>query len=172
MIGSRQPDAALMGRGVHDETDERAEIRRLVRELGASGGDRTAAPDEVARLRDFFGRRVLRPAVDAYIQAKYDQHVGRRHEWPDDTEPEEYLESLRETVLDPRSGIYLTDHGGDGEWSIYFVGHVRRAWQGASGSSRIFVAFNAERHLLITGFQPLDGDSYVMRQEGFWVYRR
>jgi hypothetical protein len=155
---------------VHDETDERAEIRRLVRELGEAGGLRRATPDEIARLRDFFGRRVLRSTVDAYIQAKYDHHVGQREEWPEDTEPEDYLDSLRETVLDPRSSLYLTNHSGDSEWSIYFVGRVRRAWRGVSGGTRIFVAFNGEQHFLITGFQPPDGDSYVARQEGFWVY--
>src|SRR5690242_2611544 len=119
-----------MNRGVEGEPSEPEAIRRLVRELGAAGGSRAAMPDEIARLRDFFAHRVLRPSVDAYIQAKYDQHVVTRHEWPDDTEPEEYLESLRATVLDTRGGIYLTDHDGDSEWSIYFVGRVRRAWRG------------------------------------------
>jgi hypothetical protein len=129
-------------------------------------------PDETARLRDFFAHRVLRPTVDAYIQAKYDEHVVARREWPDDTEPEEYLESLRATVLDARSSIYLTNHSGNSDWSIYFVGRVHRAWRGASSSPQILVAFNAEQHFLITGFQPLGGDTYVIRQEGFWVYWR
>jgi hypothetical protein len=94
---------------VYNQTDERAGIRQLVRKLGAAGGARIATPDEIARLRDFFGRRVLRSTVDTYIQAKYDEHVGVREEWPEDTDPAEYLESLRETVLDPRSGLYLTN---------------------------------------------------------------
>jgi hypothetical protein len=155
---------------VHGEPDERAEIGQLVRAIGAAGGARAATPDEIARLRDFSGRRVLRSAVDAYIQAKYDEHVGVRGEWPEDTQPEEYLESLRATVLDSRSSIYLTTHGGAREWSIYFVGRVRRVWRGPDGGPQIFVAFNAERHFLITGFQPPDGERYVARQEGFWVY--
>ena len=157
---------------MHGEPGSPTEIRRLVRELGEAGGSRPAAPDEIERLRDFFGRRVLRTEVDGYILRKYDQHVVERLEWPADTTPEEYLESLRDTVLDPRSGIYLTDKVGATDWAMYFIGPVRRAWRGPHGSNRIAVLFNAERHFLITGFQPPDAEVYVERQGGFWVYQR
>lgn len=157
---------------MHDEPGNPAEIRRLVRELGEAGGSRAASPEEIARLRNFFGRRVLRAHVDAYIQSKYDQHVVDRLEWPADTTPDESLESLRETVLDPRSSIYLTDKVGATDWAIYFIGPVRRAWRGPHSSNRIAVLFNAERHFLITGFQPPDAEIYVERQGGFWVYQR
>ena len=157
---------------MYDEPEDPSEIRRLVRELGAAGGARAASPEEIDRLRSFFGRRVLRAHIDAYILRKYDQHVVDRLEWPTDTTPAEYLESLRETVLDPRSSIYLTDRIGATDWAIYFVGPVRRDWRGPGGANRIAVLFNAERHFLITGFQPLDGDRYVEQQGGFWVYRR
>jgi hypothetical protein len=161
-----------MSQRVQGERGEAGEIRRLVRELGESGGARSASPAEIARLRDFFGRRVLRTEVDGYIQRKYDQHVVERLEWPADTTPEEYLESLRETVLDARSSIYLTDRVGSTDWAIYFVGPVRRDWRGPGGSNRIAVLFNAERHFLITGFQPPGEETYVGRQGGHWVYSR
>ena len=157
---------------MQEERSDPDEIRRLVRELGEAGGSRAVSPEEVVRLRDFFGRHVLRAEVDGYIQRKYDQHVVERQEWPTDTTPEEYLESLRETVLDVRSNIYLTDRIGATDWAIYFVGPVRRGWRGPGGSSRIAVLSNAERHFLITGFQPPDEETYVGRQGGFWVYRR
>jgi hypothetical protein len=92
-------------------------------------------------------------------------------QWPTDTLPEEYLESLRETVLDPTSAIYLTDATPVEEWAIYFSGRVRRVWRGQSGSDRLVVIFNGEHHRLVTGFQPRRGDSYVERQGGFWIYR-
>jgi hypothetical protein len=151
--------------------DEREQIRQLVRELGAGGGARLATPDEIARLRDFFGRRVLRSYVDTYIQAKYDKHVDDDAQWPADTSPEEYLESLRATILDPRCEIYLSDETPDGEWAIYFCGRVRRAWRGPRGSNRIVVIFNGERHRLVTGFQP-DDDAYAELWSGFWLHRR
>jgi hypothetical protein len=157
---------------VDDDPGGPTEIRRLVRELGEAGGSRTATSDEIAQLRSFFGRRVLRTHVDAYIVRKYDQHVVDRSEWPADTTPEEYLESLRETVLSERGGIYLAIYEGDADWSIYFVGAVRRTWRGRESGGRVFVAFNAERLFLITGFQPPEGDAYVEKQGGFWVYQR
>jgi hypothetical protein len=52
---------------VAGSASERAAIGRLVRELGAAGGARAATPEEIARLRDFFGRSVLRANVDDYI---------------------------------------------------------------------------------------------------------
>jgi hypothetical protein len=131
---------------VDSASAEREAIRRLVRELGEAAGSRVATPDEVARLRDFFGRRVLRAYVDGYILDKYDKHVLRNEEWPEGTSPEEYLESVRETILDPRGSIYLTDHTDGGRWNLYFFGRVRRDWRGPEGSDRIVVIFNAEDH--------------------------
>ena len=147
---------------------EREAIRRLVRELGEGGSSRAATAEEVAQLREFFGRRVLRSYVDSYIIEKYDQHVVIDRQWPDDTTPEDYLESLRDTVIDPSSAIYFTDDGGYEDWSIYFVGRVRRAWRGRRGSSRVVAVFNGEQHRFVTGFQP-NSDVYVDRQGGFWL---
>jgi hypothetical protein len=158
-------------RDVQRDPGERDYISNLVREIGEAGGARKPTPEEVAHLRDFFSHRVLRTFVDAYIQAKYDEHVGRRLEWPDDTEPLDYLASLRETVLDPRSGLYLTNRHGTTDWALYFVGSVRRQWRGPYGSNRTAVLFNAERHSFVTGFQPLDDDDYIERRGGFWVHR-
>jgi hypothetical protein len=150
---------------------EREEIRRLVRELGEARGSRLPTPEEVSRLRNFFGRRVLRSHVDDYIRRKYFQHVGDDAQWPEDTTEEEYLESLREIVLDPQSAIYMTDDDDEGEWTIYFVGRARRSWLGPRGSGRIVVLFNGERHILVTGFQPEAGDAYVSAQGGFWLWQ-
>ena len=58
---------------------------------------------------EFFGRRALPGQVDDYVLSKYQKHVERDFEWPDDTTPEEYLASLRETVVDWSSAIYLTN---------------------------------------------------------------
>jgi hypothetical protein len=107
---------------MHGSTPEPDEISRLVRALGEAGGRLRASHEQIQQLRDFFGRRVLRAQVDGYILGKYHQHVEDDEQWPEDTTPEEYLDSLRQTVLDPRTAIYLTDDDPTGEWSIYFVG--------------------------------------------------
>jgi hypothetical protein len=142
------------------------EIREIVRALGEAGGTLPASRQQVEQLRAFFGRRVLRSRVDPYILEKYRAHVEEDLQWPEDTTPEEFLEILRQAVLDRRSSIYLTA-GPDGEWTIYFV---RRRWRGPFGSSRVLVLFNGERHRFVTGFQPDDGDEYVEQQGGFWLH--
>ena len=130
------------------------EIRRLVQALGEAGGTLSVSAEQIGQLRDFFGQQALRGHVDEYVRMKHRQHVDILGEWPEDTTPEQYLESLRTTVLDPRTAIYLANAGPVDEWTIYFVGRVRRAWRGPRGSNRVVVIFNAERHFLITGFQP------------------
>lgn len=142
-----------------------------MRERASGGGQRLTTVEEARRLREFFGRHVLPGVPDPYILRKYYEHVEGDQQWPSDTTPEQYLESLRETILDARSGIYLS-FGASGEWTIYFVGRVRRRWRGPGGSNRILVILNAERRFFITGFQPSRDDEYVERQGGFWVHRQ
>ena len=154
---------------MHGQSPEPDEIRRLVHELGEAGGSLRATRQQVEQLRSFFGEWVLRAYVDAYMLRKYRDHVEDDGQWPDDTTPEEYLDSLRQTVLDPRSAIYLTNDDSTGEWSIYFVGRVRHAWRGPNGSNRLLVVFNADHHRFVTGFQPDDDDDYVDQQDGFWL---
>ncbi len=120
-------------------------------------------------MRVFFVRRVLRAEVDAYMLTKYRAHVERDEHWPPDTTPEEFLESLRGTVLDDSSAIYLTDDTREGTWAIYFSGRVPRACRGPSGSNRIVVIFNGEEHRFVTGFQPDTNDDYAARRSGFWL---
>jgi hypothetical protein len=146
------------------------EIRRLVRRLGEAGGALHPDGRQVEWLRNFFGQRVLRSYVDEYIFEKYRNHVEDDAQWPEDTTPEEYLDSLRQTVLNPTSAVYLTDADSPGQWSIYFVGRVRRAWRGPGGSNRVLVVFSAEHHRFVTGFQPDDDDEYVEQQGGFWLH--
>lgn len=146
------------------------EVRRLIRTLGEAGGRLPVSRPHLAQIRAFFAHRVLRTTPDDYILRKFSQHVEGDGHWPTDTLPDEYLASLRETVLDPTSAVYLTDRDQPGTWSIYFVGRVRRAWRGPTGSNRLIVIFNADRFFLITGFQPSQGDAYVERQGGFWLW--
>lgn len=149
---------------------DRLAITQLVRALGSARGALPITLRQIEDLRDFFGRQVLRTYVDSYILAKFYDHVEEDRQWPEDTTPEEFLECLRSTVLDQRSAIYLTDARSLGEWSIYFVGRVRRAWKGPGGSGRIVIIFNADQPRFVTGFQPEDGDAYVYRQDGFRLW--
>jgi hypothetical protein len=103
------------------------------------------------------------------VLRKYRTHAEDNLEWPRDTLPEEYLESLRQVVLDDRSGIYLEYSEEDEDWTAYFVGRVRREWRGPSSAGWIVVIFNADRSLWVTGFQPERAAEYVTDRDGFWI---
>ena len=142
---------------------------RLLRDMVASR--RAATDDEVENLRRAFGEAVLPRQVTGLVTRKYGIHVEDNEEWPRDTTPEEYLESLRAAVLDTRGGIFAEYSEEENDWTIYFVGRARRAWQGANSRGYIVVIFNADRSLWITGFQPERGFSYVDRRDGHWIRR-
>jgi hypothetical protein len=149
--------------------DDRAFVAELLQQLTA--GLRAATPAEIARLRHHFAMYVLPPQPTPRVLAKHDKHVEDDLQWPVDTTPDEYLDSLRQTIVNPRGGIYLAQAEVERTWTIYFVGPVRFPWRGHYHGHRIVVLFNAERHLWITGFQAEAGDEYVDHQQGFWVRR-
>ena len=109
--------------------------------------------------------------VTERVLQKYDQHVSEREEWPDDTLPDEYLDSLRATVADGRSSSYATYESDLDDWVVYFVGPVQHVWRGPRASSRVVVLFKRSPQRWITGFQPRRGDGYVERQHDRWIYR-
>ncbi len=140
----------------------------MLREITATR--RRATASEVADIRRFFALRVLPQRPTGRVYAKHGKHIEDDGQWPEDTSPEGYLESLRETVLNPRSGLYFVEDEMERTWTIYFVGRVPYRYQGTHAGQRIVVLFNAERHFWITGFQAEAGDDYVDRQHGFWSH--
>jgi hypothetical protein len=144
------------------------DVSGLVRQLAEDG--RTASIAEAALIRLLFAQRGLPASVTARVQQKYEQHVEQRGEWPDDTTPEEYLESLHSTVTDARAGIYTVFEPELDDWVVYFVGRVRRTWRGPRAGERVVVLFRREPQRWITGFQARDGDAYVDSQGGSWVF--
>jgi hypothetical protein len=130
---------------------------------------RLASDDEAARLRQYLSDHVLPRSITSRIIRKHQTHVENNREWPVDTTPEDYAESLRAIVLDPRSGIYLEYSEDDDDWTVYLVGRARRQWRGPSSGGWIVVIFNIDRGLWITGFQPKRSLAYIEDQPGFWA---
>lgn len=149
--------------------DDRTFIASLLDRLAASR--RAATPSDVARLRRFFAQHVLPAQPTSRVLDKHAQHVEDDTQWPTDTSPDDYLGSLRDTVLHPRGGIYLAEPHVEPTWTIYFVGPVSYGSRGRRPGRRIVVLFNAERLFWITGFQAEAGETYVGRRPGFWAYR-
>ena len=149
--------------------NERQAVAELVRTL--ADGDRMAAVDEAHRIRAVYATHGLPAEVTERVLQKYDQHVHEREEWPDDTQPDAYLASLRATVTDGHSSIYATFEPDLDDWVVYFVGQTRREWRGPRAGSRVVVLFRRSPQRWITGFQPRRGDNYVEQQRGRWIYR-
>jgi hypothetical protein len=72
-------------------------IRRLLHDL--SDNNRLASRDEATRIRHHIGDLILPMTLTPRIIRKYQTHVEDNLEWPQDTTPDEYAESLRSTVL-------------------------------------------------------------------------
>lgn len=153
--------------GARSPEEDRAFVVDLLHELTTSR--RAATPLEIARLRQHFASHVLPAQPTTRVLEKHGKHVEDDLQWPDDTDPDEYLASLRDTILNPRAGIYLVEPEMELTWTIYFVGPVPYRCQGRHAGHGIVVLFNAERLFWITGFQAEDGDAYVERRQGFWV---
>ena len=144
-------------------------IGDLIRRIGERGLAATA--EEITRIRNHFGHRVLPTTPTRRVRAKHDQHVVARREWPSETTEDEYLDCLRDVVTDWRSGAYLTRDELEDTWTLYFVGRVRRSWRGPMTGGRVVVLFNGEQQFWITGFQADEGDAYVEQQGGRWLKR-
>lgn len=130
---------------------------------------RAASPLEVTHIRHYVAVHVLPGQPTARVLDKHAQHVEDDVQWPEDATPDDYLNSLRDTVLNPRGNIFLAENEIGRTWTMYFVGPVPYRWRGRHPGQRIVVLFNIERLFWITGFQAEAGDSYVDRRPGFCV---
>jgi hypothetical protein len=153
---------------IPDFDDSRSSVIDLIRQITTA--PRAVTPSELEHLRRHFARHVLPLQPTPRVLTKHGKHVEDDGQWPDDVSPDEYLESLRETMLSISSSIYLAEAEIERTWTIYFVGPVRYRWRGRHAGSRVVVLFNAERFFWITGFQAEAGDTYVDRQDGFWAH--
>lgn len=145
------------------------QIAALVQERAERGESATLV--EAQQMRALYAEHALPASVTPKVLQKYEFHVVDRYEWPSDTTPDEYLESLRSIVTSERSGIYATFEIELDDWVVYFVGRVRREWRGQRPGLRVVVLFRREPPRWITGFQARDGDAYVEGQTGCWLFQ-
>lgn len=81
----------------------------------------------------------------------YLRHVIAQQEWPTGTLIDEYLQSLRDAVLD-EDGAILLERFPDVQ-RLTFLGHCGR-WRGPSGGPWILVGYNLGYGYWVTGYQP------------------
>jgi hypothetical protein len=86
--------------------------------------------------------------------AHYLRHVLGGQEWPPGTSLPEYVRSIRETVIDPRSGVLVSRY--QGAWQLGVVGRSG-AWRGPSGHRWLLVEYRVGLGHWVTAYQPRDG---------------
>jgi hypothetical protein len=87
------------------------------------------------------------------LDAHYLKHVMVNCEWPKSTSVDQYIESLHEVIIDPKSEVLISKY--HDYWQISFVGESGK-WQGENGFSHILVEYRVKYGYWVTGFQPED----------------
>jgi hypothetical protein len=95
------------------------------------------------------GSDMLRPA-----EAHFLRHVMVQHEWPANTDLAAYLQSLRDVIEDPRSGLAVSRFQGADQLTI-----LRRFLDlhGPDGFPWVLVDDRVATGHWVTAFQPSDG---------------
>jgi hypothetical protein len=108
----------------------------------------------------------LPPAERHYLR-----HVRKLQEWPVGTSLEEYIESVRRIVRDPRSGVFTSQYQG-----ALQLGIIRRSGdlRGPGGFSWILVEYRLRTGHWTTAYQPDDSEGALatQRREGLRWLRR
>jgi hypothetical protein len=95
------------------------------------------------------GSDMIRPA-----EAHFLRHVVVQQEWPVNTDLATYVQSLRDVVEDPRSGLAVSRYQGTDQLTI-----LRRSLnlRGPDGFPWVLVDYRVATGHWVTAFQPSDG---------------
>lgn len=143
----------------------RAELQQVVAHVAQAGFDPDARERAGGRLEGLSWQgRVLRGSD--YLppaEAHYLRHVVARQEWPPGTTLNAYLESLRQIVLDERSGVVVSQYRDKG-WQLAVV---RRSYElrGPEGYEWVTIEYRVTTGHWMTAFQPEEGLAYFQRAE-------
>ncbi len=153
-------DLAQSNRNVTDQ-----EIELLRQHVAAAGFDPTAREQVRGRLvgvswqgRQIQSSRELLPPAEL----KYLWHVVKRQEWPDGTTLDQYVESIKQVVLDPQSGILTSRYMG--AWSPGIL-RQSRDLRGVRGFDWVLVQYRVSRGYWVTAFQPELGLAELLEPE-------
>jgi len=76
---------------------------------------------------------MVEPGVIHYLK-----HVVVEKEWPSETNYEQYVQSLKDIIENPKSGIFVSKY--NEAWQVGFIGESGK-WQGDGGFSHILVEY-------------------------------
>ena len=130
-----------------------SELGQVLEHVARAGFD----PNALERVRGWLagvswrgmtlrGRDRLPPA-----EVKYLWHVVSGQEWPLNTSLQDYFDSIRRVILDPRSGVFIGRY--QGAWQL---GVVRDAddLRGPGGSEWVLVEYRLVLGHWVTALQP------------------
>ncbi len=141
-----------------------AELQLVLEHVAQAGFDPTALKRTGGRLAGLVWRGQILRGNDRLspAEAHYLRHVVRRHEWPPGTTLQEYLDSIRNVVLDPTSGVLTNRY--QGAWQLTIV---RRSGglEGPAGLAWIMVDYRVAMGHWMTAFQPDNGLGVLRRPE-------
>lgn len=153
------------------------ELRHVLAHVAQVGFD--PAPNVQARGlagREWQGRILRGSDRITSAERHYLRHVVVLREWPDGTSLEDYLASIREVILDPRSGVFTSRFLRAGREPHWQFGVVRRseAFRGPGGHDWILVDYRVGVGYWVTAYQleqDLRGLRDPNRLERRWLRR-
>jgi hypothetical protein len=152
----------------------RAELQQVLAHVAQAGFDPDARERAGGRLQGLLWRgRVLRGSdLLSPAEAHYLRHVVAQQEWPPGTTLDDYLASIPWVILDPRSGVLISQYQGKG-WHLAVVRRSEE-FRGPEGSDWILVEYRVATGHWMTAFQPRTGLTYFddpRRRDKRWVRR-
>jgi hypothetical protein len=134
----------------------RNELRRVLEHVARAGFHPTAQERVRGRLDgvEWKGRFLKGSDVLSASEVHYLWHVVKRQEWPTGTSPAEYIQSIRQVVLDPASGAFTNRY--QGAWCLGAIRESREL-RGPRGQEWVLVQYRLGWGHWTTAFQPEDG---------------
>jgi hypothetical protein len=149
------------------------ELARVLAHVAAAGFDPDARERAGGRLAGIWWQGHALKGSDRLTPAEihYLRHVLANGEWPAGTTVSDYLSSIRDVILDPRSGVIVGQYQGVPQLTI-----VRRsgALRGPNGAPWVLVDYRIGLAHWMTAFQPPAGLSVIRsgdRENMRWLRR-
>ena len=150
-----------------------AELQRVLEHV-ARVGFQSATPAKASRLGGIVWQgRVLRASERLpSAEVHYLRHAVAEQEWPPGTTLAGYLQSIRDVILDPRSGVLVSQL--EGEWQLTVV-RQSGPLRGPAGYEWVMVDYRVSITSWVTAFQlrrGLDEITGSARRQGVRWLRR
>jgi hypothetical protein len=132
------------------------ELQRVLEHIATVGFDPHALERVRGRLAGVHWQGIVLTGTDVLPPATvhYLWHVVIRREWPAGTTLEEYVDSLRDVVLDPASGVVAFKYQGAPQLGVLRESHDLR---GPMGGEWVLIQYRVSIGHLVTAFQPVRG---------------